>query len=48
MPRWELFRTLFGRRSAGQVLAYAWAGDPSPYLPLLNVFGPLPEADVVE
>ena len=48
LPFSELFRVLFGRRSAGQVRAYAWDGDPAPYLPLLSVFGPLPEVDVVE
>lgn len=44
----ELFRALSGRRSRGQVLAYEWSGDPEPYLPILNRFGPLPETDVVE
>jgi len=48
LPFGELFRVLFGRRSAAQVRAYSWDGDPTPYLPLLSVFGPLPEADVVE
>jgi len=44
----ELFRALFGRRSAAQVRAFAWAGDPGPYLGLLNLFGPLPPEDVLE
>ena len=44
----EWFRTLFGRRSAAQILTYEWEGDPSPYFDLLNLFGPLPEADVTE
>ena len=44
----ELFRALSGRRSRAQVLAYEWDGDPAPYLPVLNRFGPLPERDVVE
>jgi uncharacterized protein (TIGR03083 family) len=44
----ELFRALAGRRSTAQVLAYDWSGDPAPYLPYLNHFGPLPETDVVE
>jgi uncharacterized protein (TIGR03083 family) len=44
----ELFRALAGRRSAAQVLAYDWSGDPAPYLLYLNHFGPLPQADVVE
>ena len=38
----ELFRALAGRRGLPQVLAYEWDGDPAPYLPLLNHFGPLP------
>ena len=44
----ELFRALAGRRGRGQVLAYDWDGDPEPYLPVLNHFGPLPENDVIE
>lgn len=44
----ELFRALSGRRSLRQVLDYEWQGDPAPYLPILNRFGPLPEADVIE
>jgi len=44
----ELFRALSGRRSRAQVLAFDWRGDPAPYLPFLNRFGDLPDADVVE
>jgi uncharacterized protein (TIGR03083 family) len=44
----EWYRTLFGRRSAAQILTYRWDGDPSPYFGLFNLFGPLPEADVAE
>lgn len=44
----ELFRALSGRRSAAQVRAYQWDGDPEPYLPVLSPFGPLPTADVRE
>lgn len=44
----EFFRALAGRRGKGQVLAYDWSGDPAPYLPVLNHFGPLPDADVEE
>ena len=44
----EFFRALAGRRGKDQVLAYDWSGDPAPYLPVLNHFGPLPEADIVE
>ena len=44
----EWFRALFGRRSAAQILTYGWDGDPSPYFDLLNLFGPLPTADVAE
>ena len=44
----ELFRALAGRRGKGQVLGYDWSGDPTPYLPVLNHFGPLPDEDVIE
>jgi uncharacterized protein (TIGR03083 family) len=44
----ELFRALAGRRGRRQVLAYGWSGDPEPFLPVVNHFGPLPEDDVVE
>jgi uncharacterized protein (TIGR03083 family) len=44
----ELFRALAGRRGRNQVLGYDWSAEPAPYLPVLNHFGPLPEADVVE
>ena len=32
VPLYDLFRALTGRRSARQVAAWAWAGDPTPYL----------------
>ncbi|MDQ6614691.1 MAG: maleylpyruvate isomerase family mycothiol-dependent enzyme [Actinomycetota bacterium] len=44
----EWFRSLFGRRSAGQILTYTWEGDPTPYFGIFNLFGPLPPADVAE
>ncbi len=44
----EWFRALFGRRSAAQVMTYSWEGDPRPYFRMLNLFGPLPAADVAE
>lgn len=44
----EWFRSLFGRRSPAQIRTYQWSGDPAPYFELLNLFGPLPEADVAE
>jgi uncharacterized protein (TIGR03083 family) len=44
----ELFRALAGRRSAGQVCAMSWTGDPTAYLDQLSPFGPLPESDVSE
>ena len=44
----DLFRTLSGRRGLDAVLALDWAGDPSPYLPYLNVFGPVPDYAVVD
>lgn len=46
-PAWELFRVAFGRRSAAQVRALTWHGDPEAYLPHLFVFGPA-DADLVE
>lgn len=36
---WELFRGVFSRRSAGQIRAWAWDGDPEPWLEPLCVFG---------
>lgn len=47
-PTFEWFRALFGRRSPAQILTYSWDGDPEPYFGLLNLFGPLPSADVAE
>jgi hypothetical protein len=37
-----------GRRSPAQIRTYDWRGDPEPYFGLLNLFGPLPSADVAE
>jgi hypothetical protein len=37
---YELFRAAFGRRSEAQIRAFAWDGDPSPFLPHLTVFPP--------
>lgn len=47
-PVAELARAVSGRRSAAQVRALAWDGDPEPYLPLFGPFGGLPATDVVE
>ncbi len=44
----ELFRSLFGRRSPEQVRAYAWTSDPELYIAMWSFFGPLPEHDVLE
>ncbi len=44
----EWFRALMGRRSAGQIATYEWEGDPGPYHGVLNLFGPLPGAPVME
>lgn len=44
----EFFRVLAGRRSANQVRALEWDGDPDPYLDVLSAFGPLSAADVDE
>jgi uncharacterized protein (TIGR03083 family) len=44
----ELFRSLMGRRSAAQIRRYQWEGEPEPYFTVYNLFGPLPETDVLE
>jgi uncharacterized protein (TIGR03083 family) len=44
----ELFRVVAGRRSAAQVRALDWTGDPTPYLDVLSAFGPLASADLIE
>jgi uncharacterized protein (TIGR03083 family) len=43
----EAFRFRMGRRSRGQLAAMDWAGDPTPVLDCLCVFGPA-VSDVVE
>lgn len=43
----ELLRAFSGRRSAAQVRAMDWAGDPEPYLAVVTPYG-LPEVDVDE
>lgn len=35
----ELFRALTGRRSAAQIAAYDWSGDPAPYVDAF-IYGP--------
>ncbi|MEI7617005.1 MAG: maleylpyruvate isomerase family mycothiol-dependent enzyme [Actinomycetota bacterium] len=46
--RFELFRSLLGRRSAAQVAAYNWGDvDPTPYLKHFFVFGPR-DTDLVD
>ena len=47
VDRYELFRTVLGRRSEAQVRAWPWKGDPAPYLKGLSVFG-LCSRDVTE
>ena len=44
----ELFRALSGRRSRGQVAAYEWFGDAAPYLDRFNIFGDLPDDDILD
>ncbi len=44
----ELHRALSGRRSAAQVRALDWTGDPEPYLSIFSRFGDLHESDIVE
>ena len=46
--KWELSRGLGGRRSAAQVRAWDWQGDPEPYLAHLSPFGDLRETDLQE
>ena len=36
---WELLRAVFSRRSARQMRAWAWRGDPEPWLAPFCVFG---------
>jgi uncharacterized protein (TIGR03083 family) len=45
--RFELFRTLGGRRSAAQVAALAWSGSPEAVLPFVSPY-PLPISDLVD
>lgn len=37
--RFDLFRALAGRRSNAQIAAMQWDGDPTPYLPLVSMYG---------
>jgi uncharacterized protein (TIGR03083 family) len=46
--KFELIRVMAGRRSAAQVLAMDWLGDPTPYLDHLSPFGPLGNVDIDE
>ncbi len=46
--KFELVRAMSGRRSAAQVMAMDWLGDPTPYLDLLSPFGPLGDTDIHE
>lgn len=43
----ELLRAFSGRRSAAQVLAMEWTGDPDPYVAVVTPYG-LPAEDVIE
>lgn len=36
---WEFFRAVFSRRSADQMRAWRWEGDPEPWFEPLTVFG---------
>ena len=38
----EWFRGRFGRRTAGEVAAYRWSADPTPYLDTWFIFGRAP------
>ena len=43
----ELFRAVTGRRSAEQIRAFAWDGDPEPYIPVFSTYG-LPSAPLTD
>ena len=45
--RYELFRSLGGRRSAAQVRALTWSGDLDAVMPAVSAY-PMPEAPIVE
>lgn len=42
--RFELFRAFSGRRNPEQIRAYAWEGDPEPYIPFFYPYGVREEA----
>jgi hypothetical protein len=42
IPRFELARTLTGRRSVSQINAYDWEGEPRPEWLVLGIFTPRP------
>jgi uncharacterized protein (TIGR03083 family) len=46
--QFEFFRGMTGRRSNAQVAKMDWSDDVTPYLPLISVFGDLPEVDVLD
>jgi uncharacterized protein (TIGR03083 family) len=37
--RYEIMRTLAGRRSRAQIAAFDWQGDPGPYLAIIPAYG---------
>ncbi|HEY6421813.1 MAG TPA: maleylpyruvate isomerase family mycothiol-dependent enzyme [Pseudonocardiaceae bacterium] len=45
--QWELFRGLGSRRSASQLRALGWSGDPEQYVPLIPAYGARVE-DLIE
>lgn len=45
--RFEIFRTLGGRRSKAQVRALEWTGDIDRVLPVLSRY-PLPSTDIAD
>ena len=46
-PAFEIARACAGRRSAGQIAAFAWTGDASRFLPLISQYS-TPTADLVD
>jgi uncharacterized protein (TIGR03083 family) len=39
--RYELVRVMAGRRTADEIRALPWEGDPTPYLPVMSEYGPV-------
>src|SRR5687767_14182649 len=44
LPRYEVFRSLSGRRNPDQIRAYDWDGDPDPFVTYFYPYGVREEA----